>query len=238
MSLRRRLSWLLASLVLLIPMLGSGIIAQSTGNKAVGSPAVAQDDPDFARSVKEWTTRPEFSSPLVDHLPKVAGLPSPKDVLGHHIGEPKKLTYYADILKYYRALAAATPRVKVIPIGRSNEGRELVIVFVGSDDSIRNLDSCRTALARLADPRTLTPDQAAEISATNKPIYHLIGGLHSGEVGPSEMLMELAYRIATEDSPLVTQIRDNVIVSITPVADPDGRDRNVDWYYKYGINEV
>jgi hypothetical protein len=36
----------------------------------------------------------------------------------------------------------------------------------------------------------------------------------------------------------VKQIRDNVIVSITPVADPDGRDRNVDWYYKYGINEV
>ena len=65
-----------------------------------------------------------------------------------------------------------------------------------------------------------------------------MGGLHSGEVGPSEMLMELAYRVATEDSPLVKQIRDNVIVSITPVADPDGRDRNVDWYYKYGINET
>src|SRR5438874_12863675 len=51
------------------------------------------------------------------------------------------------------------------------------------------------------------------------------------------MLMELAYRVATEDSSIVSQIRDNVIVSITPVADPDGRDRNVDWYYKYGINE-
>ena len=50
--------------------------------------------------------------------------------------------------------------------------------------------------------------------------------------------MELAYRVAVEDSPLVKQIRDNVIVSITPVADPDGRDRNVDWYYKYGINET
>jgi hypothetical protein len=52
------------------------------------------------------------------------------------------------------------------------------------------------------------------------------------------MLMELAYRVAVEDSPLVQKIRDNVIVSITPVADPDGRDRNVDWYYRYGINET
>src|SRR5262245_14316097 len=110
-------------------MLGSGIFAQSTANKAVVIDSAVRDDPDFARAVKGWTTRPEFMSPLVDHLPKVAGIPSPKDVLGHHIGEPKKLTYYADILKYYRALAAATPRVKVVTIGKSNEGRDLVVVF-------------------------------------------------------------------------------------------------------------
>ena len=59
-----------------------------------------------------------------------------------------------------------------------------------------------------------------------------MGGLHSGETGPSEMLMELVYRLATETSPLITQIRDNVIVSVTPVAEPDGRDRNVDWFYQ------
>ena len=65
-----------------------------------------------------------------------------------------------------------------------------------------------------------------------------MGGLHSAETGPSEMLMELAYRLATEDTPLIKKIRDNVIVSITPVADPDGRDRNVDWYYRYKIDET
>ena len=59
-----------------------------------------------------------------------------------------------------------------------------------------------------------------------------MGGLHSGETGPSEMLMELAYRLATETSPIISQIRNNVYVSITPAADADGRDRNVDWFYK------
>ena len=59
-----------------------------------------------------------------------------------------------------------------------------------------------------------------------------MGGLHSGETGPSEMLMELVYRLATETSPLITKIRDNVYVSVTPVADADGRDRNVDWFYR------
>jgi zinc carboxypeptidase len=237
MPSRWRPARLFAALVSIVVALGGGVLAQSTGNKRVVTSAQAADDPDFARAVREWTTRPEFSSPLVDHLPKAVGIPSPKDALGHHIGEPKKLTYYADILKYYRALAGASPRVKVLPIGTSNEGRELVVVFVGSDESIKNLETYRGYLAQLADPRKLTEAQAKEIVAKAKPIYHLSGGLHSGEVGPSEMLMELAYRVATEDSPLVRQIRDNVIVSITPVADPDGRDRNVDWYYKYGITE-
>src|SRR5687767_1952197 len=100
-------------------------------------------DEDFAKSVKEWTTQPYFISPLVDHLPKVAGVPSPKDVLGYHIGAPAKLTYYADIVKYYRALAAATPRVKVETIGTSDEDRELVVVWVSSDENITNLQKNR-----------------------------------------------------------------------------------------------
>src|SRR5262249_25010038 len=141
MSRTWRSSRLLGALVVAAALVSPTVRAQSTAKKAV-----VTNDEDFAKSVKTWTTRPDFISPLVDHLPKVAGIPSPKDVLGHHIGEPKKLTYYADILKYYRALSAATPRVKVIPIGKSNEGRDLVVVFVGSDESIKNLEQYRTYL--------------------------------------------------------------------------------------------
>ena len=39
-------------------------------------------DADFAKSVREWTTKPEFLTPLVDHLPRGGAVPSPKDVLG------------------------------------------------------------------------------------------------------------------------------------------------------------
>src|ERR1700757_3906603 len=101
MPRRGRASRLFAAFPLLVLAAGAGIFAQTTDRTQVGSNTVAAEDQDFARAVKEWTTRPEFSSPLVDHLPKAPGVPSPKDVLGHHIGEPKKLTYYADILKYY-----------------------------------------------------------------------------------------------------------------------------------------
>jgi Zinc carboxypeptidase len=193
-------------------------------------------DPDYAASVKQWTTKPEFTSPLVDHLPAATTVPSPKDVLGYWIGAPKKLTYHADILRYYDALAAHTGRVKVIRIGKTEEGRESVIVFVGSEDSIAHLDEERANMAKIADPRGLSDAQEQAILAKTKPIYALSGGLHSAELGPPEMLMELAYRLATEDSPLIEKIRQNVIVAIVPVADPDGRDRSIDWYYDHNVN--
>jgi hypothetical protein len=197
-----------------------------------------QMDPDFAKSQKEWTTRPEFSSPLVDHLPKSSTVPSPKDILGYHIGAPKKLTYYGDLLKYYRALAAKSPRVKVIETGKSDEGRDCVVVIIADDATMKNIDTYKGYLAQLADRRNISDAQAYEIIGKAKPIYHLMGGLHSGETGPSEMLMELAYRLVTEDTPIVKSIRDHLIVTITPAADPDGRDRYADWYYRYKINET
>src|SRR6476620_6551287 len=218
------------------------IAVAATVSLAVSMPAqqmvtetrdVAQpQDEEFGKLVAQWTTAPFYLSPLVDHLPKVKGVPSPKDILGHHIGAPATLTYYADILKYYRALAAATPRVTVETIGKSDEDRELVIVWVSSDENMRVLQRNRDNLARIADPRGLSGEQIKQLIATTRPHYHLMGGLHSGETGPSEMLMELVYRLATETSPLIKQIRDNVIVSVTPVADADGRDRNVDWFYR------
>jgi hypothetical protein len=194
-------------------------------------------DEEFARLVKEWTTMPEFMSPLVDHLPKAADVPSPKDVLGYYPGMPKKLTHVADLNRYYRALAAASKRVKVFSVGTTDEGRECLVTAVSDEDTIRNLDTYKSYLARLADPRGLSAEEAHRIIGLAKPIYMFTGGLHSAETGPPEMLMELAYRVAVDESPLYEGIRKNVIVMVVNALEPDGRDRYVDWYYRYKISE-
>ncbi len=188
-------------------------------------------DAEYERFYKAQTGDPRFGSPLVDHLPLAQGVPTPKDVLGYYIGTPRKLTYYEDILKYYRALAAASPRVRIETVGRSDEGRELVVVWISSEANIGALDANKANLATIADPRGKSDAEVRQVIARTKPHYHLMGGLHSGETGPSEVLMELAYRLVASESPFMTQIRDNVIVSLTPVADADGRDRNVDWFH-------
>jgi hypothetical protein len=43
--------------------------------------------------------------------------------------------------------------VKIETIGKSDEGRELVIVWISSEANIRNLQRNRDNLARIADPR-------------------------------------------------------------------------------------
>ena len=219
---------LLATTVLALTLLAPSANAQSGGGQAT--------DADFAARVREWTTRPEFLSPLVDHLPVSDRVPSPKEILGHHAGAPRELTYYAEMLEYYRALAAASPRVSISPIGRTDEDREMVVVTIADEATLADLERYRRDLARLADPRGLAETDAHAVIARAKPIYLLMAGLHSGETGPPEMLMELAYRLAVEEGPLFDRIRDNLIVALLPAAEPDGRDRYVDWYYRHLID--
>ncbi len=205
----------------------SGVIAAS---------ALAQNDPEYAKRIERYTTDPRFLSDLVDHLPASQTVPSPLDHFGEIIGAPNILHDTDEIYGYMRALAAASPRVEVRVIGTSEEGREVIEVIVADEAVMADLDRYRGYLNRLADPRAITEDEAAGIIAEARPIYYLTGGLHSPETGSPEMLMELAYRLAVEESPMIRSIRENVITIIVPVVEADGRDRMVDVYRYYKAN--
>ena len=137
-----------------------GLAAAPAAQRATPSD---DNDPEFSKLVTEWTTKPEFLSPLVDHLPKKTGVPTPKDILGYHIGEPKKLTYTTDQFRFFRALEQALPgRVKTLVVGKTEEGREILVAFVSSEANIAGLEDNRLNMKRLADPRGLSPAEAGE----------------------------------------------------------------------------
>jgi hypothetical protein len=194
------------------------------------SPALAQQktNEEYTKKIREFTTDPCFSTQYVDYLPYAEGIPTPLDVLGHIVGAKDILSYSSDVYKYMRALAAATPRVKVFDIGKTEEGRDWILVAVADEETIKNLDKYREIMARLADPRRLTEAEARDLLKQAKPMYWATGGMHSGETGSCEMLMELAYRIAVDDSPFIKTIRENSITLMTPVLEVDGRDKEVD----------
>ena len=186
----------------------------------------------YSAKIKKYTTAPVFTSPLVDYLPASKNVPTPDTVLGDVSGAPGILPYAEDVYKYMRLLEKATPRVKVFSIGTTEEGREMIAVAVSSEDNLKHLDENRARLAKLADPRTIKLDdtEADLLVAQATPVYYITGTIHSPETGAPTALMELAYRLAVDDSPYIREIRDGVITLITPVVEVDGRDRMVDLY--------
>jgi hypothetical protein len=189
-------------------------------------------DEEYTRKIREYTTEPFFLSPLVDYLPASKTVPTPKAVLGDVAGGPGKLPYSADVYRYMRMLEKASPRVRVFSIGKTEEGREMIAVAVASERLLAQLDENRARLARLADPRTINLDdnEADRLVAQSTPVYYITGTIHSPETGAPTALMELAYRLAVDESPYVKNIRDNLVTLITPVVEVDGRDRQVDVY--------
>src|SRR6266481_1499695 len=186
----------------------------------------------YTAKIKKYTTAPVFTSPLVDYLPASKNVPSPDAVLGDVSGAPGILPYAEDVYKYMRLLEKATPRVKVYSIGITEEGREMIAVAVSSEENLKHLEENRARLAKLADPRTIKLDdaEADRLVAQSTPIYYVTGTIHSTETGAPTALMELAYRLAVDESAYIKSIRENVITLITPVVEADGRDRMVDIY--------
>lgn len=215
------LCWLAASVV--IP---SGVPVAISAQEPVDTHP--EWDAEYTRLIREATTAPEFLTDLVDHLSASSTVPTPLAFHGYIAGAEGQLTSSAAVAAYMRALEAASPRVKVFSLGKSEEGREMILVAVADETTIASLDEYRRITAALADPRATSEAEARQLIARGKPIYYLTGGLHSPETGSPEMLMELAYRLAVEDAPTVAAIRSRVITLITPVLEVDGRDRMVD----------
>src|ERR1035438_3907951 len=117
-------------------------------------------DQDYTAHIKKYTTEPYFNSPLTDYLPASKTVPTPAKVLGDVSGAPGMLPYGEDVYKYFRLLAASSPRVKVYTIGHTEEGREMIAVAIADADLLKNADANKQRLAQLGDPGTINFDDA------------------------------------------------------------------------------
>ena len=186
-------------------------------------------DEAYTKKIREYTTETFFNSPLTDYLPASRTVPAPM-IIGDIAGAPNNMPYSHEIYDYMRRLAAASPRVKIYSIGKTEEGREMIAVGVASEAVWARYDENKKMLAQLADPRLigLNDERAAAIAAQAVPVYYITGAIHSPETGSPTALIELAYRLAVDEAPYIQNIRNNLITLITPIVEVDGRDRQVD----------
>ncbi|MGB8325259.1 MAG: M14 family zinc carboxypeptidase, partial [Candidatus Acidiferrum sp.] len=197
------------------------------------SPAPDTPEPGSIEEISKATTEVRFLSPWVSYLPASPTVPSPRAFFKRIPGASGELVDSAQAYAYCRALAAASPRVRVFTIGRSEEGRDIILLAIADEQGIASLDQLKSATATLADPRKIDPGGAETLIARSRPIYYFNAALHSDETGSTESVIELAYRLAVSEQPMIRRIRENLVVLINPVSNPDGRDKQVEWFYRF-----
>jgi hypothetical protein len=190
-------------------------------------------EPGSVEEIAQATTETRFLSPWVSYLPASTTAVSPRAFLHRIPGAPGELVGSSAAYAYARALAASSPRVKVFTIGHSEEGREIILIAVADEAGIQQLDELKSISASLADPRKADEAAAGQLIANGRPIYYFNAALHSDETGSTETTLELAYRLAVSEQPQIQRIRQNLVVLINPVSNPDGRDKQVEWFYRY-----
>src|SRR5271169_1450544 len=190
-------------------------------------------EPGSVEAIAAATTDPHFVSPWVAYVPQSSTVPSPEKFFGRIMGAPGELLGTEKTYAYARALAASSPRVRVFTIGHSEEGREILMLAIADEAGIRDLDLLKAATAALADPRRTDEAAAETLISASRPIYYFNAALHSDETGSTEAMLELAYRLAVSEQPMIRRIREQLVVLINPISNPDGRDKMVDWFYRY-----
>ena len=160
-------------------------------------------------------------------------VPSPESVLGHKPGDDFYLANYQESRDYFRRLAAASNRIKLITVGKTTRGLDWEIAIISSPANLAALDRNKQISQRLARGRGLDDAAAHALAREGKAIVHIDGGMHATEVAGAQQSILLAYKlVSTQGDPDIDAILDNVILMLWPTLNPDGQEEVVSWYRK------
>ncbi|RYF20094.1 MAG: peptidase [Flavobacteriales bacterium] len=158
-------------------------------------------------------------------------IPTPKEHFGFTIGDDYQLANYTQTEAYFKKLASTSKRVKLVDIGKTEEGRSQYMLIVTSEANHKNLARYKEIAQKLARAENLSPDEAKKLAAEGKAVVWMDGGLHANETVGAHQLIQMAYNLASKTDDETTKILDNVIVLMTH-ANPDGQELQSDWYMR------
>jgi len=157
-------------------------------------------------------------------------VPTPKSHFGFNIGDDYQLAKYTQTEAYFKKLAETSKRVKLVDIGKTEEGRSQYMLIVSSPENLKNLDRYKEISQQLAHAE-LTPEQAKALAQEGKAVVWIDGGLHANETVGAHQLIQTAYEFASKTDAETLRILDNVIILFTH-ANPDGQELVSNWYMR------
>ena len=164
-------------------------------------------------------------------ITRAQNIPTPKSFFGWNVGDDYQLANYTQEEAYLQKIAAASDRAKYTVIGKTEEGRDQLMLIVSSPANLKNLDRYKTISQQLAHAENLTDEQAHALAEEGKTVVWIDGGLHATEVVATQQLIEIAYQLLSRNDAETQHILDNVIILLTQV-NPDGQQLVSDWYMR------
>jgi hypothetical protein len=160
---------------------------------------------------------------------------TPKEALGFNLGDDYMMASYAQLETYWKKLASESDRMKLVSIGKTEEGRDQWMAIISSPENIKNLDKYKQISQRLAHAEGLTDDQAHELARQGKAVIWIDGGLHATETVGSQQLMEMVYQMVSRTDPETMRfLNDDIALFVQ--ANPDGQDLVANWYMRGSEN--
>jgi hypothetical protein len=162
--------------------------------------------------------------------PAAADVPRPADFLGFAPGADYHLVTSDQIVRYFRALDEASDRILVEEIGRTAQGRPIIMALISSPENLARREEYRAINRRLALARGLSDEDAAVLAQKGVATVWLDGGLHAMELGGSQLMPALAHWLVTDEGREAQRVRANVLLLLNPNMNPDGLEVVTSWY--------
>ena len=156
---------------------------------------------------------------------------------GHNIGDDYFLANYQQLTAYWKKLEKESNRIHLVDIGKSSEGRTMLMAIITSPANYQNLAKYKSIASRLANAEGLTDDQARALARDGKAVVWIDGGLHATETLGAQQLLEHVWQMASRTDPETLRILDDVI-QLCVLVNPDGMDLVSDWYMKHGNMQI
>ena len=161
-----------------------------------------------------------------------SNVPSPKQFLGHDACEDYYLANYVELTNYWKAVAAKSDRLTVQSIGKTEDGRDQMMCIITDPSNRRNLESIRRGNERLAQAKSFkNDDEVREFVKNQKAVIWIDGGLHANEVLETQHLIEMAYRLTSQNDPETKRVLKDCVILLVH-ANPDGNDWVSNWYMR------
>src|SRR5437879_1750793 len=150
-------------------------------------------------------------------------LPTPESVFGFPVGADYKLFTYDQSIDYFRRLAAASNRVKLITVGKTSFGKPWTAAVISSPANLARLDQLKEINQKLAHPASLTDAEARKLVSDGRAFVDISGGLHASEIAGSQHTPQIAYVLLSHATdPDMKTILDSTVFFLWPSINPDG----------------